>query len=63
LTRLIYDFRKARHNPPSPELFLESIKILLEGEPTRRLDSTSRIHRIINKRSTTIKEDITTIKE
>lgn len=59
----MYDFRKAGHNPPSPELFLESIEMLLEGEPARRLDSTPRIRRIINKRSTATREDINIIKE
>ena len=40
LTRLSYDFKKAHYNPPTPELFLEAIEMLLEGEPAKRLDST-----------------------
>ena len=40
LTHLAYDFKKAGHNPPTLELFLEAIEMLLEGEPVKRLDST-----------------------
>jgi hypothetical protein len=48
LTRLLYDFRKARHKVSSLELFLKSIKMLLKGELARRLDSTLRIRKLIN---------------
>ena len=51
LTRLAYDFRKASKNVLKLELYLEVIEILLEGEPARRLDSTPRIRKIINKRA------------
>lgn len=32
LTRLAYNFKKAGQNPPSLELFLEAIEMLLEVE-------------------------------
>ena len=41
----------------------QAIEMLLEEEPARRLDSTPRIRRIIDKRSTATKEDVNTIKE
>jgi hypothetical protein len=63
LTRLVYDFRKASQNIPRPELFLEAIEMLLEGEPARRLDSILRIRKIVNKRSEATQVDMNTIKE
>jgi hypothetical protein len=63
LTRLAYDFRKASKNVPKPELYLEAIEMLLEGEPARRLDSTPRIRKIIDKRATATQFDVDTVKE
>ena len=63
LTRLLYDFRKAGHKVPNPELFLESIEMLLEGELTRRLDSILRIRKLINNRAYSTLENMNTVKE
>ena len=37
--------------------------MLLEGEPTRRLNSTPRIRKLVNNRTIATKGDIETIKE
>lgn len=48
---------------PSPELFLEAIKMLFGGEPAKRLDSTPRIRKILDRRANAIQYDVTTVKE
>ena len=51
LTCLAYDLKKAGQNPPSPELFLEAIEMLLEGGPAKRLDSTPGVRKIVENSS------------
>jgi hypothetical protein len=51
LTCLAYDLKKAGQNPPSPELFLEAIEMLLEGGPAKRLDSTPRVRKTVENSS------------
>jgi hypothetical protein len=63
LTRLAYDFKKAGQAILALELFLETIEMLLEGEPARRLDSTPRIRRLIDRRSSATQLDVETVKE
>jgi hypothetical protein len=64
LTRLNYDFKKAGHKKPDPEMFLEAIEMLMEGEPAKRLDSTPRIRKLIDRRSTDSPQiDVDTVKE
>ncbi|KAI0991203.1 hypothetical protein K3495_g16984, partial [Podosphaera aphanis] len=63
LLRLKYDFRRAGHNPPSGELYLESIEMLLDGTAANRLSATPRIRRIIDSRNTATPEDICEVNE
>jgi hypothetical protein len=63
ITRLIYDFKKAGQPVPDPELFLEAVEMLLEGEPARRLDSTPRIRRLIDNREAAAAAHVNTVKE
>ena len=63
LTRLTYDFKKAGQNIPKLELFLEAIKMLLEGEPARRLNSMPRIRKLVDNCTIATEGDIETIKE
>jgi hypothetical protein len=63
LTRLTYGFKKAGHNPSTPELFLDAIEMLLEGEAAKRLDSTPRLRRIVDQHSTAKARDVDDIKE
>ena len=63
LTRLSYDFKKAKHNPLEAELFLEAIEMLLEGEPAKRLDSTPPIREIIDNRETATTQDVNHVRD
>jgi hypothetical protein len=46
----LLNFKKAGQNPPSLELLIETIEILLEAEPAKRLDLTPRVRKIVDNR-------------
>ncbi|KAM3085985.1 hypothetical protein ACMFMG_003035 [Clarireedia jacksonii] len=63
LHRLTDDFRQAGQYPPSPSLFLESVEILLEGAPAKKLDSNPRIRSIMDQLEKATQEDMDTVKQ
>ncbi|KAM3082544.1 hypothetical protein ACMFMF_002202 [Clarireedia jacksonii] len=56
-------FPPSRAIPPSPPRFLESVEILLEGAPAKKLDSTPRIRNIMDQLEKATQEDMDTVKQ
>jgi hypothetical protein len=44
----LLNFKKAGQNPPSLELLLKKIEMLLKVKPVKRLDLTPRVRKIVN---------------
>ncbi|RKF71191.1 hypothetical protein GcC1_105020b [Golovinomyces cichoracearum] len=63
LLRLKYDFRRAGYNPPPGELYLEAIKMLLDGSAADGLAATPSTRRIINAREIATPENLIQVNE